>query len=58
MIDYLGKASAELFLFPKIFPLQVGWACSMGSKPCLDKAQESFRNWMEMEEPDLEEANL
>jgi len=35
----------------------VSWACSMGNKDCLDKAQENFSNWMGMVEPDMAEAN-
>jgi len=35
----------------------INWACSMGNKDCLNKAKETFGDWMGMVEPDSELAN-
>ena len=37
--------------------LAINWACSLGNKDCIEKAEGDFKVWMDMLEPDLEGSN-
>eukprot|EP00088_Acartia_fossae_P031208 TRINITY_DN3213_c0_g1_i1.p1 TRINITY_DN3213_c0_g1~~TRINITY_DN3213_c0_g1_i1.p1 ORF type:complete len:964 (+),score=231.16 TRINITY_DN3213_c0_g1_i1:49-2940(+) len=55
-LGFQGKADdqhLDILLRKKI----VSWACSMGHEDCIEKATSTFRNWMGMQNPDVEGKN-